>query len=90
MNVQNVDSLRSSGTVRNQFIIKDGRYTYFQSYDSIIVKIDHKKDKTVLDKKTWNYSNTTRKYRSNFLGEDSKTIKAKIKSGEYKLINLND
>jgi hypothetical protein len=42
-----------------------------------------------LDQKYWNYSNTTGKYRNIFLGETIKDTKAKIKSGEYILTDLN-
>lgn len=65
---------------------KDG--TYLQSYNSIIA---HKciDGKIELDQKYWDYSATTRKHRALFLGEDSQTIKAKIASGTYKLVNLN-
>lgn len=42
-----------------------------------------------LDERFWNYSSTTGKYRNIFLNEDKKATEKKIKSGEYKLINLN-
>ena len=73
----------------------------FQSYDSVIVKQTEVTEDdlgrtyqtgeyiTYLDDKYWNYSVTTGKYRNIFLGEDQKATEAKIKSGEYKLINLN-
>ena len=76
--------------VKNQFTITDDDGNrYFQSYDSIIVKYDMKNDKTYLDERYWNYSTTTSKYRNQFLGETTKETEAKIKSGEYKLVNLN-
>jgi hypothetical protein len=63
---------------------------YFQSYDSLIVKKDYNDHgKIYLDRNTWDYSRTTAKYRNQWLGEDTKTIKAKIKSGEYTLTDLN-
>ena len=71
----------------NQLILKDGKKTVFQSYESIICIIEG--DQTTLDEKFWNYSNTTGKYRNMFLGETKKETEAKIKSGEYKLANLN-
>jgi len=72
----------------NCAIITSDKGTFLQSYDSIIA---HKKtDGSIeLDQKYWDYSATTRKHRFLFLNEDSKTIKAKIKTGEYKLVNLN-
>jgi len=45
--------------------------------------------KIYLDEKTWNYSNTTAKYRRDFLNEGIDSTRAKIKSGEYILTNLN-
>jgi len=85
--VENMMSNSSGREVANQFIIntKDGRY--FQSYSSIIARIS--KGKITLDANKWDYSNTTSKYRNVFLGETTKETKAKIKSGEYKLANLN-
>ena len=53
----------------------------------MIVKIDL--ENTYLDKKYWNFSNTTSKYRNKFLNETTKETIAKIKSGEYKLVDLN-
>jgi len=74
--------------VTNQFIIyDDDGNSFFQSYDSIIVKISN--GKIYLDEKTWNYSNTTAKYRRDFLNEGIDSTRAKIKSGEYILTNLN-
>lgn len=72
----------------------------FQSYNSVIAvrTIWDKKDcegfKTnnidiELDEKYWDYSTTTGKYRNMFLGEGIEETRKKIKSGEYKLVNLN-
>lgn len=74
--------------VANQFTIAINSVgTYFQSYNSIIaVKTP---DGVKLDTNFWDYSPTTIKYRNKFLGETAKETKAKIKSGEYKLVNLN-
>jgi hypothetical protein len=46
MNVQNIISNKTNREIPNQFIIKDNGITYFQSYKSIIVKIEN--DKTFL------------------------------------------
>ena len=65
----------------------------FQSYDSIIavkINMDNEKDYIMLDKTYWDYSRTTGKYRNQFLGEDIKTTRKKIKSGEYRLADLNN
>jgi hypothetical protein len=45
--------------------------------------------KTSLDRSKWDYSQTTGKYRNQFLGETKKETEAKIASGEYELIDLN-
>ena len=55
----------------------------------MIVKKDSSADTIYLDQKYWNYSNTTGKYRNIFLGETIKDTRAKIKSGEYILTDLN-
>jgi hypothetical protein len=92
MKVENITS-NNGNKIANQFIITDDNGNeYFQSYKSMIVK----KTKVTpfintieLDQKYWNYSNTTGKYRNIFLGETIKDTRAKIKSGEYILTDLN-
>lgn len=84
-----------NGAVKNQFLITD--YTpegdlieVFQSYDSVIAKKVYGKNPSItLDERYWDYSTTTGKYRNQFLGEEKKDTEKKIKSGEYKLTNLN-
>jgi hypothetical protein len=76
-------------TVANQFVIWNDGCHYFQSYDSIIVKVD-KSGRTFLDEKYWDYSNTTGKYRNQFLGETKKETQAQIDSGKYVLTDLNN
>ena len=92
MKVENIESNRGN-KIANQFEIRDNENdtVYFQSYNSMIVKKDYEGDqvKIYLDQKYWNYSNTTGKYRNIFLGETIKDTKAKIKSGEYILTDLN-
>jgi len=91
MQVKNMTSLKSYNNIPNQFIITDDNKTYFQSYKSIIVKIERLEDKTItyLDPVYYNYSRTTSKYRNAFLGESTKEIERKIKEGVYILENLN-
>ncbi len=91
MQVKNMTSLKSYNNIPNQFIITDDNKTYFQSYRSIIVKIERLEDKVVtyLDPVYYNYSRTTSKYRNAFLGESTKEIESKIKQGVYILANLN-
>ena len=93
MKVQNMTSSKGN-TIANQFIITDQNKTFFQSYDSMIVKKTIQCDQTKpviveLDKNTWDYSRTTGKYRNQFLGETKKETQAKIDSGEYILTDLN-
>jgi hypothetical protein len=86
MKVSNITNARNN-IVANQFIIEDDKATYFQSYRSIIVKIEN--GQTILDPVYWNYSRTTSKHRSTFLNESTKETERKIKEGVYILANLN-
>ena len=86
MKIENLTSNKGN-KIANQFVIKSETAVYFQSYDSIIVKIEN--DKTFLDSTYWDYSKTTGKYRNQFLGEDKKETEKKIKQGIYFLTNLN-
>ena len=93
MKVENITS-NNGNKIANQFVIIDNENNkYFQSYNSMIALIvdDHYGEgkKIYLDQKYWNYSNTTGKYRNIFLGETIKDTRAKIKSGEYILTDLN-
>jgi hypothetical protein len=86
VNMENANGHR----VPNQFVIyNDDGSVLFQSYSSVIVKIDRKNDKTYLDKNYWDYSRTTGKYRNLFLHELKAETEKKIKSGEYELVDLN-
>jgi len=86
--VKQMTSNRSGRPVANQFIIYTSEGKYFQSYDSVIAFKDNEGNVT-LDDYTWDYSRTTSKYRNEFLGEYIADTRDKIKSGEYKLENLN-
>ena len=66
MTVRNMESPRTGKPVANQFIIHDGNKLVFQSYESMIVEYD-KMNSTITFGKDWNYSNTTSKYRNEFL-----------------------
>ena len=87
MQVNNIVN-NNGNTVANQFSINDKGIQYFQSYKTIIVKID-KAGNISLDRNYWDYSVTTSKHRNIFLNTNTKDTKAKIKSGEYKLTDLN-
>tara|TARA_Y100000296_G_scaffold54824_1_gene62969 strand:- start:251 stop:523 length:273 start_codon:yes stop_codon:yes gene_type:complete len=86
--VRQLISNNSGNPIANQFEIWTDKGKYFQSYNSTIVFID-KKGKVFLDEYYWDYSKTTGKYRNQFLGEYKNETEKKIKSKEYKLINLN-
>ena len=74
--------------VANQFEIYTDKGKYFQSYRSIIAFVNNK-GQVFLDDYYWDYSKTTGKYRNMFLGEGIVETRKKIKSGEYKLKELN-
>lgn len=90
MKVRNMNSGKGN-TIANQFIIYDGENTFFQSYNSVIVKeVRANGTKEVyLDENYWDYSKTTGKYRNQFLGETRKETLKKINDGTYKLADLN-
>jgi hypothetical protein len=73
--------------VPNQIVITGDGSETFQSYGTTIAT---KNGKGVeLDRKFWNYSRTTSKYRNVFLDETTKETEAKIKDGTYALADLN-
>lgn len=73
---------------QNQMKVTTNEGTFFQSYGSVIAL--RRNDGSIeLDKNTWDYSKTTGRYRNQFLGETKKETEAKIRSGAYKLTNLN-
>tara|TARA_R100000734_G_scaffold18883_1_gene16906 strand:+ start:289 stop:567 length:279 start_codon:yes stop_codon:yes gene_type:complete len=88
-----VKNLKSSNgnLVPNQFEINVNYVYYFQSYQTIIAKIDETKSIPVLtlDINALNYSRTTSKYLYNWLRMNRKEIENKIKAKEIKLRNLN-
>ena len=89
MKVKNMTSAKGN-KIANQFIITDDNNNeYFQSYRSIIAKRDGDSYQIYLDEYFWDYSVTTGKYRNEFLGEGIAETRAKIKSGEYILTDLN-
>ena len=69
--------------VKNQFVISDNGNTYFQSYNSNIVKRDINNKITLGN--NWDYSKTTGRYRNLFLNETKKETEKKIADGIYKI-----
>ena len=86
--VENFKSSRSGNPIANQFkITLQNGAEIFQSYKSVVaVKCD---GLTFLDRTCWDYSNTTSRYRKEFLNEDTKTTKQKIKDSVYIMMDLN-
>lgn len=90
--VTQMNSTRTGNPVANQFEIYTNKYIYFQSYRTIIARKQRGfLGKTTLDKNYWDYSRTTLKYLKSFLGtnKSKKEIEKDIKTGIYKLSNLN-
>jgi hypothetical protein len=86
MKITNLTSNKGN-KIANQFQVVTETAVYFQSYNSMIAKIQG--GQVFLDSIYWDYSKTTGKYRNIFLGEDKKTTEKKIKEGIYILTNLN-
>jgi len=87
MKVSNLIS-KLGNNVANQFEILTDTARFFQSYNSIIAKVDNDNNIT-LESHYWDYSKTTSKYRNMFLNMSTNDIKKDIKSGNIKLDNLN-
>ena len=95
MKVYNMES-SNGNKVPNQFVVTNGDTTYFQSYDTIVAKIEDKLngrditiDSSIYDPKLGG-SRTTAKYLARFLSENKKDTLYKIKVGLYRLTNLNE
>ena len=93
MKIQVKNLTSSNGNlVPNQFEINANGVYYFQSYETIIAKIDERKyfkNSITLDINALNYSRTTSKYLYKWLRMNRKEIENKIKNKEIKLKNLN-
>lgn len=91
--VQNIIGINGNAVV-NQFVIDNKKATFFQSYQSVVCKIDNRTRKVTLSAH-WDYSVTTSKYLYKFLRDNGiyvynkKDVLAKIKSKEFRLINKN-
>jgi hypothetical protein len=82
---------KGGNVAKNQRIEYYPDYTLFVSYDTNIIKTTFEDGQRIiyLDEYYWNYSATTRNYRNQFLGENTKETQKKIETGIYKLTNLN-
>lgn len=85
MFVENMKSTRSGKPVANQFVITHNGARFFQSYRTLIAKVDEHGQVSL--SKDWQYSTTTSRYRNQFLMDTTAETKAKIKSGEYKVVS---
>lgn len=89
--VQNLIGLNGNAVV-NQFVIDTKKARYFQSYQSVVCKIDNSTRKVTLSSH-WDYSVTTSKYLYKFLRDNGiyvynkKDVLTKIKGKEFILIN---
>jgi hypothetical protein len=74
--------------VKNQYIITTPEGRFFQSYQTVIAFISN--DGEVTMNEVYDHSHTTGTYRNIFLGDSGvNETRAKVKSGEYKVANLN-
>lgn len=89
--VQNLTSNRSGRPVANQYEITTKDNYIFQSYNSIIAKVNRKTNQITLDDYYWDYSVTTFKYLRQFLdiSLSKDEIQRNIDIGVYKTSNLN-
>ena len=83
----------NGNAVSNQFIIRTPKAVYFQSYRSVVAKID--KNSNLILSENWDYSNTTRKHLYIFLRMygyrelcSSKDMRQAIKNKEVILKNV--
>ena len=85
--VQNIIGLNGNPVV-NQFVIDTTNFKYFQSYNSVVCRIDKNKRNVILSQH-WDYSVTTSKYLYKFLRDNGiyvynkKDVLTKIKNGEF-------
>ena len=76
--------LKVSNLQNNQYVIELGSNLYFQSYDTLIAKIDKKENITLSS--YWNYSRTTSKWLYEFLRKYTRYYNIDRKQEVLKLI----
>lgn len=80
--------MKIENLANNQVVVTDGKKKTFFSYGKTIAVVNN--GKTTLDEVYWDFSATTTKYLSRFLGGEKKSdIQKNINNGNYKLSNLN-
>jgi len=93
--VHNLNSPRTGNPVANQYEITTKGNYIFQSYNSIIAKINRTSGNIIIDDYYWDFSVTTLKYLKEFLYYTThkrlskNEIKKCIETGEIKTANLN-
>ena len=70
IHISNLESPRTGKPVSNQFVIKSSRYSFFQSYRSLVAVYD-KKERSITLGPAWDYSRTTLKYLHEWLESDA-------------------
>ena len=85
MKIEQMTSPRTGNAVPNQYLVTIGDYIYFQSYKTVIAKINRTTNEVTLSE-DWDYSRTTVKYLNRFLSTESKVIKKRIGEGKYKIV----
>ena len=85
MSIQQMTSQRTGNAVPNQYLVTIGEYIYFQSYETVIAKINRTTNEVTLSE-DWDYSCTTVKYLNRFLSTKGKDIKSRIEDGTYKIV----
>lgn len=80
--INNMESPRTGNPVSNQFVVESSRYSFFQSYRSLVAVYD-KKERRITLGCAWDYSNTTRKYLHAWLESDAFSAWAYIRD-EYR------
>lgn len=91
MKVKSIISPRSGEAVRNQFVIIDDNAIYFQSYESVVAKLEINEpymDKLILGR-DWDYSNTTSRWLYVFLYDYAPRYYFYIKDNYGKLCKAN-
>ena len=73
----------------NQFVIEGNGRRVFQSYETLIAKVNDKTGQITLDTNALNYSKTTSKHLFIFLDMTRKEIERAIKDGVIKVEDLN-
>ena len=68
--VSNMQSPRTGKPVSNQFVVESSRYSFFQSYSSLVGVYNKKARRITLGRK-WDYSTTTLKHLHKWLEGDA-------------------